>query len=162
MGDLFGKITNLLGGSVFKEVKELAMAYFPPDMSPEKKLEFELKSTELANQRLRDIDAAIASAEKDLNDRIALTEGTASDLKAMPVLGPIMLFLRGSQRPTWGFATMYIDYMVFSKEWVITDPAISSAFWMINVLVLGFLFGERAMKNVMPSLAPFLQKIIKS
>ena len=33
---------------------------------------------------------------------------------------------------------------------VISNLDLQSAFWVINFLVLGFLFGERAMRNVMP------------
>lgn len=54
-----------------------------------------------------------------------------------------------------------MDFMVFSGAWKIDEfvkivgnntigTNIESAFWMINFLVLGFLFGERAMKNVLP------------
>jgi len=84
-------------------------------------------------------------------------EGTASDLKSIPVLGAVMLFLRGSQRPVWGFATILLDYQVFSASWKLDDPIISNAFWVVNFLVLGFLFGERAVTNIMPFITNMIQ-----
>ncbi|WP_230413519.1 hypothetical protein [Zooshikella ganghwensis] len=59
-----------------------------------------------------------------------------------------MLFLRGAQRPVWGFATLYLDLCWFAT-WQLTVQQ-ETALTLINVLVLGFLFGERAIKNVMP------------
>jgi hypothetical protein len=51
-----------------------------------------------------------------------------------------------------------MDVMVFSKRWDLSSLAgdskdmanLQSAFWVVNFLVLGFLFGERAVRNVMP------------
>ncbi len=78
-------------------------------------------------------------------------EGTEKDLLQIPVLGRIMLFLRGCQRPIWGFVILYIDLCVFSGKWELTEGSTTeSAFWVVNALVLGFLFSERAVKNVMP------------
>jgi hypothetical protein len=60
-----------------------------------------------------------------------------------------------------------MDFMVFSGQWPLTGSTtqnaansldLQSAFWVINFLVLGFLFGERAMRNVMP----FFQNRIQS
>lgn len=44
---LLSTITDFVGGSVFKEAKELVKDYFPPDISPEKAQEFEIKWAEL-------------------------------------------------------------------------------------------------------------------
>lgn len=44
---LLSKITDFVGGSVFKEAKDLIKDYFPPDLSPEKAQEFEIKWAEL-------------------------------------------------------------------------------------------------------------------
>jgi len=108
----------------------------------------------------REVNAARASidAERVLNERIAALEGTASDLKALPVVGRLVIFLRGAQRPVWGFGSLYMDYMVFSKKWPLTPESYEEiAFWTINFLVLGFLFGERAVKNILPMVMAFLE-----
>ena len=111
---------------------------------------------ELANQRAKDeADADIAS-EEATTDRAAKLEGTASDLKSIPYLGAIMLFLRGAQRVVIGYGTAYIDYEVFSGIIHLPDGPVINAWFATNLLVLGFLFGERAVKNVAPLLTDLL------
>lgn len=138
------------------------MAEFPDPLTPEQKAniqasileasrEYELKLLTIANQE-----------ENDFNTRVQQLEGTASDLKQFGFIGKVIIFLRGLQRPVWGFSVLIMDLMIFSGHWNLKDVVsvvgtdtvvgqnIESAFWMINFLVLGFLFGERAMRNVMP------------
>ena len=94
---------------------------------------------------------AAHQAEAEFNGRIKDLEGTAADLKTIPVLGPVILFLRGCQRPAFGFFTLIMDWLVFSGAWtILSGSRLESAFFTVNLLVLGFLFGERAVKNVMP------------
>lgn len=135
-----------IGTGLVKAIED----YFPPNMTPEQKANIQLAADNFGLQKTIQLAALTAAAEKELDDRIAMYEGSASDLKAIPILGPIMLFLRGAQRPVWGFATIYIDYAVFSGLWKLTDPTVGNAFWILNTLVLGFLFGERAVTNIMP------------
>jgi len=151
---VLSKITGLFSGltgtgGIVETAANTLKAYFPPDMTPEQIAAFELKMKELDAQTAQ----AIAKAENDaaelLNQRIAEYEGTAADLKAIPFFGPVMIFLRGLQRPVWGFATLYMDFLWFA-EWTVLTQKQESALMVINVLVLGFLFGERAIKNVMP------------
>ena len=143
------KILEFFGGSLFKEIKEGIMSYFPPDLTPLERMEMELKLSEMLNEKQRIADLAISDAQAVFNKRVADLEGTASDLKCMPILGPVMLFLRGVQRPAWGFFTMYLDY-----HWLIHGSAYNEqqnlGLIIINVLVLGFLFGERTVKNLQP------------
>lgn len=146
LSDLANVATGGLGVQVIGAIEK----YLPPDMTPEQKANIQLAADNLELQRTIAVNAAQNEAEKTLNERIAMYEGSSSDLKAIPILGSIMLFLRGSQRPVWGFATIALDYGVFSGTWKVTDTMQSNAFWVINFLVLGFLFGERAIMNVMP------------
>ena len=95
--------------------------------------------------------------QKMFDERTLKFEGTASDLKGVPILGSILLFLRGSQRIVWGYGTIFMDFQVFSGLWVLQDDALKSAFWIINFLVLGFLFGERTLKNVLPIAIEFFK-----
>jgi hypothetical protein len=149
MGLLDG-LANVLTGGIADKAIDTFKAYFPPDMTPEQKASIAIAAQNLELQTKIQADKAIDDATKELTDRIATLEGTASDLKSLPVVGPIMLFIRGAQRPVWGFAVMWMDYNVFSSAWKLTDPVLNNAFWLINLLVLGFLFGERAVANVMP------------
>lgn len=150
-------LTSIVGGSLFKEAKEIVMAYWPPEVPPEKKLELQAKLNELELTKARQIDQAIADAERLVTERIALTEGSAQDLRAIPVVGPLVLFLRGLQRPIWGYATLYGDAMWFMGRWQLSEQQ-ESALWVINFLVLGFLFGERAVQNVAPLITDLLEK----
>jgi len=157
MTGILEKLTSIVGGSLFKEAKEVIMAYWPPEVPPEKRLEMQAKLNEIELAKSRQIDQAIADAEMRLTERIALTEGSAQDLRAMPVVGPLVLFLRGLQRPVWGYATLYGDAMWFMGRWQLNTQQ-ESALWVINFLVLGFLFGERAVQNVAPLIAEIMAK----
>jgi len=97
----------------------------------------------------KEVNDNLADAEKTLNKRIAQQEGTAKDLLQLPVIGRLVLFLRGLQRPVWGFFVMYIDYLWFTTPVTYTEQQ-QTALMLINILVLGFLFGERTLKNLEP------------
>jgi hypothetical protein len=47
--------------------------------------------------------------------------------------------------------------MWFMGRWQLSE-AQESALWVINFLVLGFLFGERAVQNVAPLIAEIMDK----
>jgi len=147
--NIFAKISNAIGGSLFGEVKEMITDYFPPDMNPQQKAELQEKLARLEMEKTNSINSALADAEKTLNQRIAEQEGTASDLKQLPVIGRVVLFLRGLQRPLWGFFAMYLDFFWFTTNPVFTEQQ-QTALIVINILVLGFLFGERTIKNLSP------------
>jgi hypothetical protein len=124
----------------------------------EAKVQARAQLEEILRAREKDqLDSAISLAE-NLNQRIAAYEGTASDLKAMPYVGPLLLVARGAQRPVWGYATIWLDYQVYSGAWVIRQdqPELTAAFYIINFLVLGFLFGERALVNLLPVIESLL------
>jgi len=155
--DIFAWIKGLFGDKgIAGTVMDAVEKYWPPDVSPEKKAEFQMAVTkEMHCHELAILEAA-HKQDQEFNQRIKDLEGTAADLKSIPILGTFMIFLRGCQRPIWGLATLAIDYMWFSGGWEIPDGSQkSNAFIAINVLVLGFLFGERAMQNVMPYIIQF-------
>lgn len=147
--NILSKVTDFLGGSIFKEIKEGVMAYFPPDMNPQERAKAELAIQELLHKKEVEANKVLAEASVSLDKRIAEQEGTAKDLKGIPFLGPVILFLRGLQRPTWGFATLYMDNKWFFEVHEFTEQQ-QTAMIVINVLVLGFLFGERTIKNLEP------------
>ena len=157
MGILDGVVDAVTGGLGGKIVDTLSK-YFPPDMTPEQKANVELAAKNVELQQTIVANNAMQEAKKNLNERIAMYEGTASDLKSVPYLGALMLFLRGAQRPVWGFAALFIDWQVFAGAWTLTNPIVQNAFYIVNVLVLGFLFSERAVTNIMP----FITSIIKA
>jgi len=154
---LLSKVSDFLGGSLFKEIKEGVMSYFPPDMSPQQKAEAELRIHILLAKKEKEANRILEDSAKQIDRRISEQEGTASDLKSVPYFGAIILFLRGLQRPVWGFATLYMDNKWFFKAGEFTEQQ-QTAMIVINVLVLGFLFGERAIKNLEPLLIKVFAK----
>jgi hypothetical protein len=146
---IFKKLLDGVTGGFVATAVDTLKEYFPADMSPEQKASLALKTKQLEANIQQQMDSAANVAEELLTSRIAQLEGTASDLKSVPFVGPLVLFLRGLQRPLWGYATLFMDYMWFS-EWTTLTSKQESALMAINILVLGFLFGERAIKNVMP------------
>lgn len=125
-------------------------------------LDQKVQLEQIAMQREKNELDADAEGARAATERAALLEGTASDLKSIPVLGPIMLFLRGAQRPLMGYATMYLDYMVFSGAWKLEDDVQRNCFFLINMLVLAFLFGERAVKNLAPLITDMLAAKVRA
>ena len=148
---LLSKVTDFVGGSLFKELKEGVMAYFPPDMTPQQKAEATLNVERFIHEKEVAANKVLSEAAVQLDKRIAEQEGTAKDLLAMPVLGRLVLFLRGLQRPVWGFSVLVMDFKwFFGDEGSAFDEQQQTALIVINTLVLGFLFGERAIKNLEP------------
>lgn len=155
---IFAKIGDVLTGGFVNEAFSAIKEYFPPDLSPEQQASIKLSLENVAIKKQAQIDKAADEAERNLNDRIAKHEGTAKDLLALPLVGRLVIFARGCQRPLWGFFTMYADYMWFSGQWGALSDQQQSALVLVNFLVLGFLFGERAIKNVMPLVAQYFGK----
>ena len=152
------KLTNFVGGSLFKEIKEGVMAYFPPDMSPQQRAEAELNVERFLMEKQAQANKVLQDSATQLDRRIAEQEGTAKDLKAIPVLGPLVLFARGAQRPVWGFATLWIDAKWFFESGLVFSEQQQTALIVINLLVLGFLFGERAVQNLTPMIVQVFGK----
>jgi len=150
--DFLSKIANVATGGLAETILDAVKTYFPPDMPAEKKAELQIAIERLAMEREKNANDAAREAEQAVNDRLKLYEGTAAELATIPVLGPIMVFARGALRPLIGYATIWLDYNVFAGTWRLEPGAQENCFWVINVLVLGFLFGERALRNLAPVL----------
>lgn len=147
------KVVTGNGKGFLKETIDLVTGYLP---NAEDKVKLKAQLQELENKREAQLTESLHVAATDLNDRVAQHEGTVKDLKSIPYLGPLMIFLRGSQRIAWGYGTLWMDNKwLFSVE-TFTDRQ-EIALIVINILVLGFLFGERAIKNVMPLFTKFME-----
>jgi len=158
----FGGEGGGLGGKLVDAVQE----YWPPDMSEEERKKFEFAIQEAAKKHELALLEIAQQEQENYNKHVAEMEGTASDLNKAGWPGKIVLFARGSQRPVWGFFVMYMDFNVFSGNWNLIElnakiqsqggMNTESCFWVINFLVLTCLFGERALKNVLPMLQAFM------
>lgn len=154
VGAIFG--ANGDGKSVIGELSDVADRFIETKAD---KNEFQLKAQEIMHRREVQAREAEARQREEFNQRIKDLEGTASDLNQAGWLGRVVLFFRGLQRPLWGFLTLFIDIQVFSQAWEIQEGSLQeTAFFAVNVLVLGFLFGERAIKNVMPFISQYFEK----
>jgi len=157
--NIVGTIIDKFGGGIIKEGFDIVKAYFPPSMSEQEKGEAQLAYERFVNEKQKESNTLALEVGKEFNQRMKDMEGTAADLKTIPILGSIIIFVRGAQRPVWGCFTLYADYMVFSKSWNLAEePELKSMLMAINILVLGFLFGERAVKNILPFLKEFMGK----
>ena len=143
-------LVNTLTGGLADTLFDAVKTYFPPDMTLEQKGKIYMELQRLEQEKRHQADLALVKAEQTLTERISQLEGTANDLKTLPIIGHLILFARGCQRPIWGFFTLYLDYQWFT-QWQLSEQQ-QSALIVINLLVLGFLFGERAIKNVAPYL----------
>lgn len=125
--------------------------------SPELALQLQ-KEVMAHKERLEEIAARreAADAEADnradelLTQRIALLEGTASDLKALPYLGSFMLLLRGMQRLIISYGTAYADWIWLTGGFGEIGELQQRLLFSASMLVFVVLFGERAIKNVAP------------
>ena len=151
------KAADFIGGSLFGEIKDTVMAYFPPDMSPQERAKAELQIQAMLHAKQIEANKVLADSAAQLDRRIAEQEGTAKDLLALPILGRVIIFARGAQRPVWGFSTLYMDHQWFFSGGEFNEQQ-QTAMITINVLVLGFLFGERAIKNLEPLLIKVFAK----
>ncbi len=154
-------IGNIFTGGVSglaNKIIDTAVGFFPPSMSEADKANAKLALKELAHKEELELLNATNEATQLFNQRIKDYEGTANDLKSIPFVGAIIIFLRGAFRPMFAYAMAFVDIKVFSNAWVIPEGNIESVFWIVNLLVLGFFFGERALKNILPLLKEFLKK----
>lgn len=155
ISDIVNSETGGIAGVAGEIIKGIE-AYLPPNLSPEQKANIQMAAQQIEMQRTLAANTAANEAEQNLNQRIKDSEGTASDLKGIPLIGPILLLLRGAFRPLFSYFVAFMDFEVFSGLWKLDGDRMQSAFWVINFLVLGFFFGERAIQNIMPAMAQFM------
>ena len=148
-------LTGGVGSELAKGAMDIAKGFFPAKLSEEDEQRLAMQLQSLTNNHVKEMRVVANEEQAEFNGRIKDLEGTASDLKTIPIIGPVIIFARGLQRPVWGFATLYIDFKWFSGIWTL-DEQQTNAMYLINLLVLGFLFGERAIKNLEPLITKLL------
>ena len=143
-------LMGFLNGSFVKDSMNFINTRWPPDMSEQAKAQMEIVIKDLLHKQAMDIANVAQEDEAMFNKRTVDLEGTASDLKTIPFVGALVIFLRGAFRPLFSYMTAYMDYIYFvtdTSDWSEQKQTLLIA---INLLVLVFFFGERALKNVMP------------
>ena len=87
---VLSKIVGFIGGDAFKAAKDLVTEYFPPDMSPEKRLEFDIKFQDLAQQKAREA-GELANTQLQLELADTQSARQAHAMSRMPAVVTIML-----------------------------------------------------------------------
>jgi hypothetical protein len=147
------KIGGLLGGGLGGKIADAFSQVKQGKLDIEKA---QIVVEDAISARSHEIDRAELRQQTELeqafNERTRDMEGTAADLKTIPYIGAFVIFLRGAFRPLFAYFTGYLDFLYFTQtmNWTEKQQALVYA---INILVLIFFFGERAMKNVMPLVA---------
>ena len=155
---LLAKVTDFLTGGIGSKIVDKVLKQFPDKLSESDKVKLEMAITEATREHEVKLLEIAKEQDAEFNNRIKQLEGTAQDLSRFGWFGSIVIFLRGCQRPIWGYLTLYMDLMWFSGQWSDLSKQQESAFWIINLLVLGFLFGERAVKNLMPLITEMMKQ----
>jgi len=89
-------------------------------------------------------------AESGFRDFVLQYEGSADDYTKIRFFGPLLILIRGIVRPGVTAAVMYFDFKYFTviKSGADAWPAgMAQILMWMNIIVLSFWFGERAIKN---------------
>ena len=153
--NILGKVTGVFSGDgALNDLANIADRFIE---TGEEKREFQLEVQKWAHEKEMQINNAANEAATVLDKRINEQEGTAKDLLQAGWLGRIVIFLRGLQRPVWGYSTIYFVWRYYIGGLEHTQQNYNLTLTLI-LLVGGFLFGERAIKNV----APFIKDMLSA
>jgi hypothetical protein len=151
------KIGGFLGGGLGTKIAEIVGNRIE-DKGKAQLAQLELEKA--IGDRAHELEMAQLQADKEtelaFNERTKAMEGTASDLKSVPYVGALVLFLRGAFRPLFAYFTAYLDWLYFTETTPWTDKQ-QALVYAVNMLVLGFFFGERALKNVLPMVSKIFE-----
>lgn len=119
------KIANFVGGSIFKEVKDLVQDYWPPEVSPEKRAEFEVRFAELEQQKqikLAEIAASEFKTEADdkknarLEHKESFMPAMLSCLLTIFIIAIVYLLFYVTM-PDGSKEVLYMILGIILKEW---------------------------------------------
>lgn len=120
--NLLTKITDFVGGSIFKEAKELVTQYWPPEVSPEKRAEFDLKFAQLEQEKsLKIIEVAKEEFQIEADDR--KNARMEHKVSFMPALLSMML-------------TVFIIAIVYLLFYVVMPDGSKEVLYMILGIIL--------------------------
>ncbi len=125
MSGLIEKIGDFIGGGLFKEAKELIKEYWPPDLSPEKRAEFEQRLQELEHEKeIKLAEMAQAELQTVADDKKnARMEHKLSIMPAMlsilltAFIAAIVYLLFYVQMPDGSKEVLFMMLGIVIKEW---------------------------------------------
>ena len=152
---MFKRILDFATGGIGGKLTDKLIGLIPDKLDDAERAQLQTATLAATREHQLELVKLAHEGERIFAQRIAEMEGTAADLAEAGWLGRVLMAMRGAQRPVWGFGVLVIDFMVFSGRWDLAGGdvggvSLESAFWLINALVLGFLFGERTLRNVLP------------
>jgi hypothetical protein len=119
------KVANFMGGGLFKEAKDLIKEYWPPDVSPEKRAEFEIKLQQLEDDKeIKLAELAQAQLQTEADDK--KNARMEHKLSSMPALLSILLtafiaaiiyLLFYVQMPDGSKEVLFMMLGIVIKEW---------------------------------------------
>jgi K+-sensing histidine kinase KdpD len=122
---LLDKITDFVGGGLFKEAKELIKDYWPPDLSPEKRAELEMRLTEAEHEKeikLAELTQAQLQTEAD-DKKNARSEHKLSNMPALlsllltAFIAGIVFLLFYVEMPEGSKEVLFMLLGIVVKEW---------------------------------------------
>lgn len=122
---ILSKVAEFVGGDVFKSAKDLITEYWPPDVSPEKRAELDIKLAELAAQKAREA-GELANAQLALELQDTQQARTAHQHSIMPAIVTILLTIMCSGLL---YAVIYVDIKAGGKEIALTLFGSTFALW---------------------------------
>ena len=149
-------IGGFLKGDFVKNAMDFVNKRWPPNMSESDKAQMKLVIKDMLHGQKVELLALGQEDERIFNQRMVDMEGTAKDLKTIPFIGPLIIFLRGAFRPLFSYMVGYFDFVFFTTDTGQWPEQKVTLLIIINILVIGFYFGERMMKNVMPLITNML------
>ncbi|MGB1238833.1 MAG: hypothetical protein ACPG4U_11525 [Pseudomonadales bacterium] len=148
---MFTDVEKCMAALSGKAMSQQVAQSLPETLKQAEKELVALKVEALIDKQTSDLKIAHAQVKADVNARMQALATSTKDLEKVPILGSLGLLLRGLQRPIWSLALLFIDLKVLSGAWKVEEGSqLDAVFWLLNLLILGFLFGERAAKNVLP------------
>ena len=157
MKDIIGKVLGVLSGGVTDRAMDIIERQFPGKLGPEEKARISMELKQLDHERELAAEKAGQAAVESLNTRIANYEGTAGEVRGIFIIGPLIILIRSLFRPVASYATIWLDFSYFTAGGVWPEGS-ASLLLAINLIVLGFWFGERTIKNLMPLFLAWLDK----
>lgn len=158
MKEIIGKVLGVLSGGITDRALDIIEKQFPGKLGPQEKAQLTLELKNLDHERELAAERAGQEAMEALNRRIADYEGTAKEIKDMWLIGPVIILLRSMFRPVASYATIWMDFSYFTKDGAGWPEGSAGLLLAINLIVLGFWFGERTIKNLMPLFLAWLDK----
>jgi len=158
MNKIFSGLANLLTGGIGDRVMNVIERQFPGKLTPQETAQLQQSLAEIDAEREKQGEAALAEATRLHNERVAQYEGTASEVKDMFLIGPLIILIRSLFRPLCSYAVVYMDYIYFTSNADGWPDNSTMLLVVMNVIVLGFWFGERTIKNLMPLILAWLDK----